>query len=44
MNTTSQNDVSATLAAHEHEINPLVYRLFHLTPSAIALIESSFAG
>lgn len=32
---------SATLAAREHEINQLVYRLFHLTPQEIALVESS---
>ena len=32
---------AASLAAHEHEINQLVYRLFHLNPEEIALIESS---
>ena len=32
---------AATLAAHEHEINQLVYRLFHLTSAEIALIEGS---
>ena len=32
---------AATLAAHEHEINQLVYRLFHLTPTDIALIEGA---
>ena len=31
----------ATLAAREHQINQLVYRLFDLTPDEIALIESS---
>jgi Eco57I restriction-modification methylase/TaqI-like C-terminal specificity domain len=30
-----------TLAAREHQINQLVYRLFHLTPSEIAMIEGA---
>ena len=30
-----------TLAAREHQINQLVYRLFHLTPAEIAMIEGA---
>jgi len=34
-------DDRATLAQHEAEINQTVYRLFHLTPEEITLIEST---
>ena len=37
----AQRGDEATLAVHEAEIDPIVYRLFDLTPDEIALIESA---
>jgi len=39
----AQRGDEATLAAHEAEIDQIVYRLFDLTPEEIALIESALA-